>query len=244
MGLKPLIAGNWKMFGRRADLGEIRAMAAAAAGRPDIDVVICPPALLLAAAVEAAGSALMIGGQDCRPGPDAAATGDVNAGMLVDAGAQWCIVGHSERRQAHGETSEHVRDKAASLIAAGVKPIICVGETLVERKAGRAALVVAAQVRASVPPDAPTDAVIAYEPVWAIGTGLTPSAEEIIEIHSIARGSAPAAMRVVYGGSVKATNAREILALPGVSGALVGGASLRAADFGAILAACPAAAGR
>jgi triosephosphate isomerase len=242
MHSRPLIAGNWKMFGRKADLVEVAAIASAARDRPGVEAAICPPATLLAAAVEvAAGTGLGIGAQDCRAGGDGAFTGDVNAAMLADAGARWCIVGHSERRQGHGETDAAVRAKAEAALAAGVLPIVCVGETLEERKAGRAVTVVAAQVRASAPSAAQTEAVIAYEPVWAIGTGLTPSLAEIEEIHGAVREAFGAPVRVLYGGSVKPVNAGEILGVAGVDGALVGGASLKAADFIAIIDAHPAA---
>jgi triosephosphate isomerase (TIM) len=243
MSRRPLIAGNWKMFGRRADLAEIAALAPAAGG--GVEIAICPPATLLSAAVMAtAGSGVAIGGQDCRAGGDGAFTGDVNAAMLADAGAVWCIVGHSERRQGYGETDDQVRDKALAAMGAGLKPIICVGETLEERKAGRAVEVVSRQIRASTPGDAPGDAVIAYEPVWAIGTGLTPTLQEIAEIHAAARAALPGDLRIVYGGSVKPANAAEIFRVEGVDGALVGGASLKAADFLAIIGAHPAAARR
>lgn len=238
------------MFGRRSDLTEIHALAAATrdAARA-VDIAICPPATLVAAAVQAAaGSTIGIGGQDCRTGGDGAFTGDVNAAMLSDAGAVWCIVGHSERRHGHSETDADVLAKAKAALDAGLTPIICVGETLEERKAGRARDVVNAQIAGSVPADAPNSIVLAYEPVWAIGTGLTPTLDEIAEIHEAARQALPGAlaadMRILYGGSVKPGNAAEIFRVEGVDGALVGGASLKAADFGAIIAAHPAAARR
>ena len=253
MGRRPLIAGNWKMFGRQADLTELETLSGAIAATGDgIDVAICPPATLLAAAVAMArDGAVRIGAQDCRAGGDGAQTGDINAAMLADAGAAYCIVGHSERRRDHGETDEIVAEKARSLIAAGVVPIICVGETLEERKAGAAADIVSRQIAASVPDGVQASAVIAYEPVWAIGTGLTPTLTEIGAIHAVVRarletrfGAVGGAMRVLYGGSVKPANAGEIFCVDGVDGALVGAASLKAADFAAIIRAHPAAAGR
>lgn len=245
MSRRPFIAGNWKMFGRAADLAEISKLGPAVAAAPGVEVAICPPATLLAAAVQAgSGVGVSIGGQDCRVGGDGAFTGDVNAAMLADAGAMWCIVGHSERRQGHGETDADVRAKALAAMAAGLTPIICVGETLEERKAGKAVEVVSRQIRGSVPSEATDAAVLAYEPVWAIGTGLTPTLEEIAEIHAASRAALPRDMRILYGGSVKPGNAAEIFAVAGVDGALVGGASLKAADFSAIIAAHPAAARR
>ena len=253
MGRRPLIAGNWKMFGRRADLAEIAALARALAPLGDaVEVALCPPATLLAlAALEAQGGPVRIGAQNCRPGGDGAQTGDINAAMLADAGAVYCIVGHSERRRDHGESDEIVAEKAAAAAAAGLAPIICVGETLEERKSGAAVAVVTRQIAASVPGNSQGSTVIAYEPVWAIGTGLTPTLAEIGEMHGVIRaqlkarfGAAGEAMRVLYGGSVKPANAAEIFAVDGVDGALVGAASLKAADFAAIVRAHPAAAGR
>ncbi|MDZ4777469.1 MAG: triose-phosphate isomerase [Alphaproteobacteria bacterium] len=244
MTRRPLIAGNWKMFGRLTDLAEILALKAAIRGVDGVDVAICPPATLISAAVEAARPEITIGGQDCRPGADGAFTGDLNAAMLADAGARWCIVGHSERRQGHGESDALVAEKAKAAMAAGLTPIVCVGETLEQRQAGRAIEVVTSQIRSSLPAGAPATTVIAYEPVWAIGTGLTPTLEEIAEIHAAARNALPVDMRILYGGSVKPGNAAEIFRVDGVDGALVGGASLKAADFSAIILAHPAAARR
>lgn len=244
MTRRPLIAGNWKMFGRKADLSEIVALKAALKGVDGVDVALCPPATLLSAAVAAAQPEISIGGQDCRAGGDGAFTGDLNAAMLADAGAIWCIVGHSERRQGHGETDPVVSEKAKAAIAAGLIPIVCVGETLEQRRAGAAVEVVTRQIRQSLPTGAPATTVIAYEPVWAIGTGLTPTLEQIAEIHAAARSALPVDMRILYGGSVKPANAGEIFHVAGVDGALVGGASLKAADFSAIVRAHPAAAGR
>lgn len=251
MSRRPLIAGNWKMFGRQADLGELETLSTAVADLGDLlDVAICPPATLLAAACRVAGL-VRIGGQDCHPGADGPHTGDLSAAMLADAGARYCIVGHSERRRDHGDTDATVRAKAAAAAAAGLAPIICVGETLEERKDGRAIAVVESQLAQSIAEMADAATVIAYEPVWAIGTGLTPTPAEIGAMHAAVRarlvglfGAAGAGMRVLYGGSVKPANAAEIFAVADVDGALVGAASLKAADFAAIIAAHPAAAGR
>ena len=249
MSRRALIAGNWKMFGRRADLSQIGALATATTdASARLDIAVCPPATLIAAAVEAAhGSRIAIGAQDCRAEADGPFTGDINAPMIADAGATFCIVGHSERRHGHGETDQTVHAKAMAAMAAGLSPIICVGETLEERKSGRAVAVVARQIAGSVPADAGSSVVVAYEPVWAIGTGLTPTLEQISEIHSAVRsalaegGRRADAMRILYGGSVKPGNAAEIFTVEGVDGALVGGASLKAADFAAIITAHPAA---
>ena len=235
------------MFGLAADLAEMEALAPHAARLTGLDIVLCPPATLIAqAAWRLKDGVIGLGGQDCAPAPQGPHTGDVSAAMLRDAGAAWVIVGHSERRRDHGESDALVRAKAGAALAAGLTPILCVGETIDERKAGAAASVVARQLAQSVPDSAPGSLAIAYEPVWAIGTGLTPSAVEIVEIHAVVRaaltqrfGAEGAAMRILYGGSVKPANAGEILALEGVDGALVGAASLKAADFGAIMDAHP-----
>lgn len=240
---KPLlIAGNWKMYGRAADLAELDALAAAIGGvRPEVEVAVCPPfTLTMAAVARAAGGRIAIGVQDVAAvGADGAHTGEVSAAMAADAGARYAIVGHSERRATQGETDALVAAKAEAALAAGLAPIVCVGETLEERKAGQAAAVVARQVAASCP--AP-NVILAYEPVWAIGTGLTPTAAEIAEIHAEAWRAFAAkfgatAVRILYGGSVKPANAAELLAIDGVDGALVGGASLKAKDFAAIVSA-------
>lgn len=243
---RPLIVGNWKMFGRMADLDEISALEGALGGVIGVDVVVCPPFTLLAeAARQFVASPIAWGAQDVSAKPDGAQTGDISAEMLVDCGGRFVIVGHSERRRDHGETDALVRAKAERAIAAGLVPIICVGETLEQRKAGAASAVAAAQVVASAPPFGPF--VLAYEPVWAIGTGLTPTIEEIAEIHAVLREALPgehaAETRLLYGGSVKPANAAEIFSAENVDGALVGGASLKAADFSAIIAAHPAARG-
>lgn len=238
---RPLIAGNWKMNGLAAALDEGRALAEALAAEPSAArVALCPPATLLARLAEAArGSAVEIGGQDCRAEASGAFTGDVSAEMLADAGATLVILGHSERRAGHHETDEDVRAKVLGALRAGLEPIVCVGETLEERKSGRAVAVVQRQVGGSLPDELAGKAFcVAYEPVWAIGSGLTPSIEEIGEVHQAIRetlvvrfGEEGRGVAILYGGSVKPGNAAEILAIGDVGGALVGGASLKAADF-------------
>jgi len=235
--VQPLIAGNWKMNGLRADAV---ALATALRGGAACDMLVCPPTTLLAAVAEAlAGSVVMVGGQDCHPEPSGARTGDVSAPMLRDAGAGWVIVGHSERRLGYGESNALVQEKARAAIAAGLIPIVCVGETEQQRLTGHAEAVVAAQIDGSVPPG--FAGVVAYEPVWAIGTGRTASEDNVVAMHRCIRsqlvetlGEAGAGLRILYGGSVKPAGAATLLALPGVGGALVGGASLVAADFLAI----------
>lgn len=245
---KPLIAGNWKMYGRKAALGEIALLAdqcrqASAA----LDVLVCPPApYVTAAAAAAGGTSILVGAQDCCAiADDSARTGDVSAAMLADAGARYVIVGHSERRSLHGESDALVRKKAEAALAARLIPIVCVGETLAQREAGRAEEVVRAQVRDSVPS---AQIVVAYEPVWAIGGNRTPTIEEIAAVHATVRetlsaafGEPGRAVRILYGGSVGPKNAAEIFTAEGVDGALVGRASLKAADFAAIVLAHPAA---
>lgn len=247
---KPLIAGNWKMFGRAADLGEIAALAERVGAAGDrVEALICPPsAYLQSAAWQARGKAVAIGAQDCSAvAEDAARTGEVSAAMLADAGARYVIVGHSERRTLQGETDDLVRRKAEAVLAAGITPIVCVGETRAERDAGRVAEVIGAQVRSSVP-TAGAGAVVAYEPVWCIGGDRTPTLAEIGEVHALIRsvlserfGAEANGMRILYGGSVGPKNAGEIFTVDGVDGALVGRASLKAADFSAIILAHPAA---
>ena len=243
---KPLIAGNWKMFGRQADLGEIALLARRVGeAAKSIDVLICPPAPMLAlAAARAKDTPVLIGAQDCSAiAPDSARTGDVSAAMLADAGAHYVIVGHSERRTLFGETDAIVRAKAEAALKAGLTPIVCVGETQGERAAGRVEEVVGRQVRDSVPQTAGAF-VIAYEPVWCIGGASTPEPGEIAQIHSLIRETLAgrgAATRILYGGSVNPKNAGEIFGAPGVDGALVGRASLKADDFSAIILAHPAA---
>jgi triosephosphate isomerase (TIM) len=240
---RPLVAGNWKMNGVAADLGEIAAIRDAA-GAIAADVVICPPATLISAAAKlCAGSKLALGAQDCHQEPEGAHTGDLSAAMLKDAGAAYVIVGHSERRLDHGETDALVSAKAAAGLGAGLAVILCVGETRAEREAGEALVKVSTQLLRSLPavlPE-PQRLAIAYEPVWAIGTGLTLTAADILEMHAqlrreLAKRLGPNAepVRILYGGSVKPANAAEILTAPEVDGALVGGASLKAAEFLAI----------
>ncbi|MGL4281254.1 MAG: triose-phosphate isomerase [Albidovulum sp.] len=249
--IRPLIAGNWKMNGLKASAVEARAMIDAA-GETDAaltcDLLICPPAtLILAFAQMAKGTPLMIGGQDCHSSASGAHTGDVSAEMIADAGANAVIVGHSERRTDHGEVDRVVMGKAAAVIRAGLIAIVCVGESEVERQSGRTIDVVSGQLAGSIPDTAtPASLVIAYEPIWAIGTGRVPTTEEVAEIHAAIRnamiarfGDGGEAVRILYGGSVKPSNAEELLAVPNVNGALVGGASLKAADFLAIAKAAP-----
>jgi triosephosphate isomerase len=246
--MRPLIVGNWKMHGTGAALGEILAVAKNVAEQPpSCDVCICPPFTLIARAVAAVDRCLAIGGQDCQAQPFGAFTGDVSAEMLADAGATAVIVGHSERRRYHGETDIDVAMKTSAAWRAGLLAIVCIGETEEEHDTGCAADVVARQLDASLPlgANAATTA-IAYEPVWAIGTGRTPAPEEITEIHALIRGrlverldGEGAQFRILYGGSVKAANSGAILALRDVNGALVGGASLKAEEFLSIIGSVP-----
>jgi len=243
--LKPLIAGNWKMFGRQADLAELPKLAEKVAGAAGLDVLVCPPAPMVAvAAWRAKDTPIQIGAQDCSTvAADSARTGDVSAAMLADAGARYVIVGHSERRTIFGESDAIVRAKAEAALAAGLIPIVCVGETQAERAAGRVSEVVGRQVGESVP-QAPGAIVVAYEPVWAIGGSATPTLAEIAEVHALIRQTLARqgpATRILYGGSVNPRNAGEIFGAPGVDGALVGRASLKADDFSAIILAHPAA---
>ena len=236
-----LIAGNWKMNGLAASLGEAKALRAALDETPSAHrVALCPPATLIAQMAWALrGGPVEIGGQDCHAETSGAFTGSISAEMLRDAGATLVIVGHSERRQGFGETDADVAAKAQAALGAGLEPVICVGETLQQREANRAVEVVRAQVTGSVPEAAAgAPFAVAYEPVWAIGTGLTPTLEQIEEVHRAVRaalverlGEAGLAAAILYGGSVKPSNAAEILAIDEVGGALVGGASLKAADF-------------
>jgi triosephosphate isomerase len=239
---RKLIAGNWKMNGLRADgLALARDIVdRARAGAAPCDVLVCPPATLLIAVGEAiAGSGVALGGQDCHALEKGACTGDVSAEMLNDAGCTYVILGHSERRHACGETDEVVRAKIAAAWRAGLTAILCVGETRAEREAGRQVAVVSGQLAGSLPEGAAADKlVVAYEPIWAIGTGLTPTPADILEIHRAIRGAIPDGTRIQYGGSVNPRNAADILALADVDGALVGGASLKAEDFWAIVEAC------
>ena len=245
--VRPLVAGNWKMNGLAAQLAEAQAVRdALAKSDGSVDVMICPPATLLAQMAWAVkGSKILLGGQDCHVAASGAYTGDVAAEMLADAGATAVIVGHSERRAGHGELDSIVRSKAAAAHRAGLVAIVCVGETAGERSAGLTEEVVRRQLDRSLP-DAATgaDTVIAYEPVWAIGTGLTPTSEDVARVHAAIRQALNArfpaegaGMRILYGGSVKPANARELLSVKDVNGALVGGASLKAPDFLGIIAA-------
>jgi triosephosphate isomerase (TIM) len=237
--IRPLAAGNWKMNGLKASLAEISAIAEAAAATPGADVLICPPATLISAAVEAAGGKLAIGGQDCHAKASGAHTGDISAEQLKDAGATFAIVGHSERRADHGESDAIVRAKAEGALRAGLMAIVCVGETHLQRDAGQTLAIVGGQLAGSLPHGATAaNLVVAYEPVWAIGTGLTPTPQDVAEVHGFIRRELidllpdhGAAVRILYGGSVKASNAAELMAVENVNGALVGGASLTAKDF-------------
>ncbi len=248
---RKLIAGNWKMNGLRGTGSELAGDLAtrARSSAPDCDLLVCPPAQLLFPVGEAlAGSPVRLGAQDCHPEPSGAHTGDIAAPMLADAGCSYIIVGHSERRSNHGETDALVQVKAAAAWAAGLTPIVCVGETEDEREAGNALAVIESQIRGSLPEaNASGTPVVAYEPVWAIGTGKTATPADIAEAHehirallrSIYGDESGRAVRILYGGSVKPDNAAEILAVAEVGGALVGGASLKADDFWAIAASCP-----
>ncbi|WGV16671.1 triose-phosphate isomerase [Fuscovulum ytuae] len=243
--MRKLAAGNWKMNGTSAALAEVSALAQSHPA-PRCDVLLCPPATLMSRMADVAkGTAIKVGGQDCHAKSSGAHTGDISAEMLLDSGASYVILGHSERRSDHGETDAQVLAKAEAAIKAGLTAIICIGETEAERDAGRTLDVVGTQLHGSVPAHATAEnLVIAYEPVWAIGTGRTPTLAEIAEVHAFLRtrltariGSAAADVPLLYGGSVKPSNATEIFAVPHVDGALVGGASLKAADFGAIISA-------
>ncbi|SRR5579885_2497492 len=243
--MRQLIAGNWKMHGLGDALGEIEALKRMLAGNPPpADVLVCPPATLLTRAVAAAGGAIAMGGQDCHSEQKGAFTGDISAEMLKDAGASAVIVGHSERRQYHGETDGLVASKARAAWRAGLMAIICVGETEDQRDSGHALHICGNQLAGSVPDGLTAEnTAVAYEPVWAIGTGRTPTSREIEEMHAHVRqslvrrfGEIGRRTRILYGGSVKPSNAAEILRVADVGGALVGGASLKAAEFGAIIA--------
>ena len=243
MTRRKLVAGNWKMNGSIAALGELAGIADAARDTPSVDVAICPPFTLIAPAVGAAAPGIAIGAQDCHAAANGAHTGCVSAAMLVEAGARLAIVGHSERRADQHETDAEVAAKASAAIGAGLIAIVCVGETEAQRDAGRAVAVVEAQLDGSVPREGRGDTlVIAYEPVWAIGTGRTPSVDDVAEMHGAIRarlrallGAQAEGVRILYGGSVKADNAAALLHIADVDGALVGGASLTAAQFGPIV---------
>jgi triosephosphate isomerase (TIM) len=240
---RPMVAGNWKMNGLKATLGEALAVNRALAAEVEpigADVMICPPATLVMVMSELVGKgSVKVGAQDCHIGVNGAHTGDISPEMLADAGAAAVIVGHSERRADHGETDRQVREKAMAAHRAGLQAIVCVGETIGQRQADLTLDVVARQIAGSLPEDATeANTIIAYEPVWAIGTGLTPLAADVADVHAMIRkrlnerfGEAGKAMRILYGGSVKAANAAELMAVANVDGALVGGASLKAQDF-------------
>lgn len=238
MARRPLVAGNWKMNGLLASFGELEKLIAGARNLANVDLMVCPPATLVAGfAAAARGSPVAIGAQDCHALGAGAYTGDISAEMLKDAGAQAVIVGHSERRRHHCETDAAVRDKVLAARRAGLMAIVCVGETRAERDAGHAHAVVRAQLDGSLP-DGDADFMVAYEPVWAIGSGLTPTTSDIAAMHgfmrSVLRGrfaAAGQATRILYGGSVKPANAKELLTADNVDGALVGGASLNADEF-------------
>jgi triosephosphate isomerase (TIM) len=247
MALRKLVAGNWKMNGNMAVLQELDAIAAAAQSNPGVDVAICPPATLITPAVARAPS-LAIGGQDCHWNDSGAHTGCLSTDMLWEAGAKLVIVGHSERRTDNFETDADVKRKASKAMAGRMRAIVCVGETETQRDQGCAVEVVTEQVAGSVPDDAHSgQLVVAYEPVWAIGTGRTPTVPEIAEIHAAIRsrllemlGADGEQVQILYGGSVKPSNAAELLHIPNVDGALVGGASLSASDFVPIIEAANA----
>ncbi|HZU88475.1 MAG TPA: triose-phosphate isomerase [Stellaceae bacterium] len=237
-----LVAGNWKMNGLRQDGSALARdlVQRTVAQPPSCDLLVCPPAILLPEiAGILAGSGIALGGQDCHPAAKGAHTGDISAEMLADAGCSHVILGHSERRRDHGEGDTLIRAKIAAAWRAGLVAILCVGETREQREAGAAAAIVAAQLAGAIPEGADAGRlVVAYEPVWAIGTGLTPTADDIARMHADIRARLPAAVRILYGGSVNPGNAAEILALAEVDGALVGGASLDAGQFCAIAACC------
>jgi triosephosphate isomerase len=241
---RKLAAGNWKMNGTEAALAEIDAMAAAYPS-PGCDVLICPPATLLdRLSKRAAGTAIATGSQDCHMNASGAHTGDISAEMIKDAGGTYAIVGHSERRTDHGETDAVVNAKAQAAIGAGLVAVVCIGETEAQRDAGETLDLIGTQLAGSIPDGVTGESlVVAYEPVWAIGTGRIPTLEQITEVHDFIRGrlnerfgaDVGGAVSLLYGGSVKPSNATEIFAVKNVDGALVGGASLKAADFGAVI---------
>ena len=242
--MRKLIAGNWKMNGLKASLGEIEAVIGGLGSlHENADILICTPATLVAAAASAASaSSLSIGGQTCHPNESGAHTGDISAAMLKDAGASHVIVGHSERRADHNESDEDIAAQASAALSQGLTPIICCGESLQQREAGDTNTVILGQLSASIPKTVEGKPfVVAYEPIWAIGTGLTASPEQIGDVHDAVRsalkerfGEQGAATPILYGGSMKPANAAEILAVSNVDGGLIGGASLKAADFLAI----------
>src|SRR3954447_4369530 len=253
--IRPLIAGNWKMNGLKSSKSEFDAMVAGAGSViAQADLLVCPPATLLAGFAEktrgilpADQKALALGAQDCHPEPSGAHTGDISAEMLADAGASFVIVGHSERRADHGETDALVRQKAEAAWRAGLIAIVCIGETRAQRDVGQTLDICGGQLKGSLPDAAAAaNLVVAYEPVWAIGTGLTPTTQDVEQVHQFIRNvltdrfkGEGGRIRILYGGSVKPSNAAELMGVANVNGALVGGASLKAADFLAIAAGCP-----
>jgi triosephosphate isomerase len=251
MSRRPLIAGNWKMNGLKADgLALAKGVAEKLKAEPNVacDLLVCPPFTLIAAVADAvAGSGVAVGGQDCHVKTSGAHTGDTSPAMLKDAGCSYVILGHSERRTDHGETDAQVKAKAAAAHAAGLRAIVCIGETLTQRDAGQTIEVNKSQLKGSWPEGGNADnTVIAYEPVWAIGTGRVATPAQAQEVHAAIRaelgniiGAAEAAkVRILYGGSMKPDNAKELLALPDVDGGLIGGAALKAEDFWAIAKSC------
>jgi triosephosphate isomerase len=241
MTRRPLVAGNWKMNGLRASIDTLKKIIDGAQTLGGVDVIVCPPATLIACFAKAArGTRVGIGGQDCHAEAAGAYTGDISAEMLHDADAMAVILGHSERRRYHGETDSTVRAKVVAAHRAGLLAIVCVGETRTEHDAGRADGIVSAQLDGSLP-DGIENIVVAYEPIWAIGTGSTPTPDDVRAMHALIRarlaarfGAAAEAVRILYGGSVKPGNAKELLGIENVDGALVGGASLNAGEFLAI----------
>lgn len=236
---RKLVAGNWKMNGLQADCSFLSELSALVTQAPDADVLLCPPATLLALMTQHKPGWMTLGGQDCSPAASGAHTGDISAAMLADMGCTHVIVGHSERRSDHDETSALVRSKAQAAVEAGLIPILCVGETREQRESGNAVSVVTAQMLDSLPDIAADQIVIAYEPVWAIGTGLTASAEDAQAMHAALReawpGSDGEALRILYGGSMNPGNAEALLAQPDIDGGLIGGASLKAGQFAEII---------
>ena len=238
--MRQLIAGNWKMNGLSAQAGAIVTPLRDTAGGLGCDLLVCPPFTQLTAVAQVlSGSTVALGGQDCHTAPQGAHTGDISAPMLRDAGATWVILGHSERRQNHGETDALVHEKVQAAVAAGLTPIVCVGETEAQRQSGQETDVVGWQLSGSLPK--PFTGVVAYEPVWAIGTGKTATEQDVATMHAFIReelvrqfGEAARGVRILYGGSVNPKNAASLLAVPEVGGALVGGASLKPEDFLAI----------
>ena len=242
--IKALVAGNWKMNGTGKQLGELRKLVTAVnRKKPNAEIMICPPTTLLSRMAGLKPKGVALGGQDCHANIAGAHTGDVSAEMLKDAGARAVIIGHSERRADHGESDKAVRAKVEAAHGAGLTAIMCIGESLKQRKAGETLKIVQAQLRGSLPADCSAkNTVIAYEPVWAIGSGLTPTVAQVEEVHGALRkalvrrfGEEGAKIRILYGGSVKPDNAAELMAVSNVNGALVGGASLTAKDFYGIL---------